>query len=522
MPMTLRYCLLPLCIWAISGSAKAQPGDLTNDLPFFEKQTKVYQKWLNRSGLNASLSVTDIDVEPKKLYLYLAFPYADTDSIVSAWRNLKTSFEQERPLSLEQQLFYKMTHIMEVRQSMAEVHIYDTYDLRREPRFYRIIRFEQGRVTVEESNPQAQTTYLRLQPLDFSRMKKTSAEVFKKTYSRQAVFDKTFQYAQGYFENKVYNDRKPQVDVLENENVLRFEVMDLHPEVLTAAADPTLCRILRTLNHECDWVKREMLTFTIAYEEQVNGFKLSMAVDGKYGSGRYSSVQRGSYIDMETDFDEYLERYADSFKQELQRHLQQSEDYFQFPWPPPKASAREPLPKELLLDATTYADVDDVLTTALDSCGYFDKSYFSVPGGFALVVRMEQINKDATSKKPPERWRIKIKRKMRFSLEDYFNALLFGNPGYFRVIAFIISDVPVSTSSEKPSQKQVSDWVDNGPPALPYEIGHIRYTEKHNCTALIYEFELPESGEKAFLSSNHTGRDHLIKSNLWRTLLERR
>lgn len=317
MPMTLHYSFLALCIWTLSGSVKAQPGDLTNDLPFFEKQTKVYQKWLNRSGLNASLSVTDIDVEPKKLYLYLAFPYADTDSIVSAWRSLKTNLEQKRPLSLEQQLFYKMTHIMEVRQSMAEVHIYDTYDLRREPRFYRIIRFEQGRVTVEESNPQDVRKYLTLKPPDFSRMKETSAEAFKKTYSRQAVFDKIFQYAKSYFEEKVYNDRRPKVDPLENGDALRFEVIDLRREVLTDAANPTLCRILRTFGHDCDWVKREMLTFTISYEEQPGGFRLTIAIDGKYGSGLYSRIQRGGYIDMETDFDEYLERYADKFREKL-------------------------------------------------------------------------------------------------------------------------------------------------------------------------------------------------------------
>lgn len=64
-----------------------------------------------------------------------------------------------------------------------------------------------------------------------------------------------------------------------------------------------------------------MLRFTISYEETLDGFRIRIELDGKYGSGFYNNVRRGGYIDMEVDFDEYLEDYSDEFSTTLQSVL---------------------------------------------------------------------------------------------------------------------------------------------------------------------------------------------------------
>lgn len=64
----------------------------------------------------------------------------------------------------------------------------------------------------------------------------------------------------------------------------------------------------------------------------------------------------------------------------------------QFPWPPPKASATENLPNiffsKVENHVTRLDDVDTKINKALESCGYYDRSYFVVPDGYALVTRL--------------------------------------------------------------------------------------------------------------------------------------
>ena len=300
----------------------AQPGGLIQDAGFFNQQKETYQRWLDHSGLGEVLHVEELKVEEDRLSLYLGFPYSDIDSIVRSWEVLKREFEMESPLSLEQQLFHKMVNLMEVRQSLADVQIYNTYDLRREPLFFRGIYFDEGRVKVEESNPRAKIREVKFAPHKLGeKMKSMSVEEFNKRYSKDAVFDLIYQYARQHFEQKRCEGRYPEVLLLENDEVLRFEAIDLCREVLTDAANPLLAKFLNTIGLDYNWVKREKLDVTIAYQELDTGFSLHIAIDGKYGSGLYSQVGRGGYYSMEIDFDEYLEVYADLFKERLRNEI---------------------------------------------------------------------------------------------------------------------------------------------------------------------------------------------------------
>jgi hypothetical protein len=317
---SLKSLFLPaMLILASPLAVQGQIEDLTRDMDFFQNQKAAYQRWLDHAGLGATLRVYELDVKPQRISLYLAFAYQDIDSVIVAWTQLKAAFEKTRPLSLEQELFYKMTQMMEVRQSLADVQIYDTYDLRKEPLFSRAIYFEDGRVQVQESNPKSKIREIAIRPASFAKMKKMTQENIRQEYDRKAVYDKIYEYAQKRYEKKVCEQRYPKVLLLESDESLRFEVEDLCREVLTHEANPALCGILSAIGYDCNWVKRELLTFTIVYKESSDGFRLSIEIDGKYGSGFYSNVRRGGYLNMEIDFDSYLERYADKFKEEIKR-----------------------------------------------------------------------------------------------------------------------------------------------------------------------------------------------------------
>lgn len=318
-----RYLPLLLLAVGVLGRLTAQPGlvnDLTQDKAFFERQSEIYQRWLDKAGLGNVLYVKDVQVEPKSVSLYLAFQYAKLDSIVSAWDQLENAFQQEGGLSLEQTLFYKWVNLIEVRQGLANVQVYDTYDLRREPLFFRGIYFEDGRVQIETSDPKSKTVEFLI-PLA-SGLGKGDAQGQLPARSRQELFDKTLAFAQERFQQTNCPQRYPEVHILENDQVLRFEVTDLCREVLIDEAQPFLCSVLKGAGiSDCNWVKRELLTFTMACSPAGNQLKVTLDIDGKYGSGLYEHVRRGGYLSMEIDFDEYLERYAQTFKEDLKRHL---------------------------------------------------------------------------------------------------------------------------------------------------------------------------------------------------------
>jgi hypothetical protein len=189
-----------------------------------------------------------------------------------------------------------------------------------------------------------------------------------------------------------------------------------------------------------------------------------------------------------------------------------------FPWPPPKASASDTIPRELIVDNAAHpllGTVERAIESAFQQAGYGEKSYYSVPGGFAMASRMEQMNQDGSSKGSADRWSLEVPRLSTFSLSLYLTALFRGRPGYYRVIVFVVTSQPFSQSSAKITSEDAAVWVSNGVNKLPEKIANQEYSPAHTCTALIYEFKRPE-GQRAQLMdpSEITGSIHLERSGL--------
>lgn len=200
--------------------------------------------------------------------------------------------------------------------------------------------------------------------------------------------------------------------------------------------------------------------------------------------------------------------------------------YPEFPWPPPRSSATVIIPYSLLMKnlTTTSApkmrDVVQRFEHAFNLCGYVEKSYYSVPDGFAIVTRLEQINSDGTPKENSERWIAEIQPLRKFSLDEYLKALFKARIGYYRVIVFIITPHPFSQTNVETSATEAQVWLSDGLNVLPNVIGQKEFVPEYQCTALVYEFEQHSTDEKPELviPGRLTGKAHVTNANLWEAL----
>lgn len=194
-----------------------------------------------------------------------------------------------------------------------------------------------------------------------------------------------------------------------------------------------------------------------------------------------------------------------------------------FPWPPPAASATEVLPSALLLAnrrLETLGDVDALLSASLGQNGYVEKSYFGVPEGFALATRLERIQANGRSMTAPARWAVASSGiGTNFSLGAYLRALFTADPGYYRVIVFIVTEVPFAQAQNSVKAADAEKWLRSGLNVLPEPIARRPYGSGVVATALVYEFRRDNSGSSdVLLPSPLTARAHLVESGLWKAL----
>jgi hypothetical protein len=191
-----------------------------------------------------------------------------------------------------------------------------------------------------------------------------------------------------------------------------------------------------------------------------------------------------------------------------------------FEWPPPRYSAFVEIPRAWIAPSeATLGSVADRLERAFDSAGYAERSYFWIPGGFALASRIETIRNDAAPAEGAERWAVEMDRPPQ-GFVDYIRALFDARPGLYRVIVFAATNEAVSAGEHAPSSSEARSWMYRGLLQLPASVRKLSYESDHHTIALIYEFEQPpdRSGARVRQPSSSPGRVHLQKSGLLRAL----
>ena len=158
----------------------------------------------------------------------------------------------------------------------------------------------------------------------------------------------------------------------------------------------------------------------------------------------------------------------------------------------------------------------------MDEAGYHERSYFALPNGFAVLTRIERIDADG---RPIANDRFNVSTTLdlgeAFTLPNIIRALLTANPGYYRIIAFLVTNRPTFQSSTPIRAQELQRFVDTGSDSLPPGVASLKYDTNagYHCVALIYEFEKEESQQEAvFMPSPDQGRDQLKYAGIWAAL----
>jgi hypothetical protein len=177
------------------------------------------------------------------------------------------------------------------------------------------------------------------------------------------------------------------------------------------------------------------------------------------------------------------------------------------------------LPDSLFASRSTVGDVTGAIILALERNGYVERSFFKTPvGGVALVTRLERINNNGSSAAEGKRWPVTQNNVSTADLLTFLRGLFFVEPGHYRVIVFILQDLPFAQSSQTATLEEARHWLRSGANVLPPEIAERPFKGGH-CTVLIYEFAADGTGVH-LIESPWTGREHLEKAGVL-SLLEK-
>jgi TonB-dependent SusC/RagA subfamily outer membrane receptor len=183
-----------------------------------------------------------------------------------------------------------------------------------------------------------------------------------------------------------------------------------------------------------------------------------------------------------------------------------------FTWSPPQWTARHDLPAGLLEgEDRTLGGVFGRLRDALVRAGYDEWGVYELDGdGFVVLARREVI--DDRGEPIPPRWRSDEE----MSWGEYFRALLFAEPGRYRVIAIVVSPRTFRPRGEV-RERVLTQFVVDGSRMLPPEYASIPLAPGTRYTALIYEFFRPtkDTPTRLVTQSRITSVQHLTYARRW-------
>src|SRR5581483_3458597 len=196
-----------------------------------------------------------------------------------------------------------------------------------------------------------------------------------------------------------------------------------------------------------------------------------------------------------------------------------------FPLPPPRYTCYEELDRSLVFTTNvneTLGNVADRLARAFRAAEYSQFSFYSLTNnrGFALLAQLEQIRTDGSFTK--HRWVLDVEPPDHFDLAWYIKALFFGRPGYYRVIVFLVTDLPfgqgevLTETKAKELLRGEEVNIDNN------HLADLSFNSNFKYNSLIYEFEKSETSQSPFFRETSvvgTARMHLEGAHLLSALL---
>ena len=196
-------------------------------------------------------------------------------------------------------------------------------------------------------------------------------------------------------------------------------------------------------------------------------------------------------------------------------------DYPTFPLPAPRPSAKIDLPVTLLgAQVATVGAAEQALRLELARRGYDDRSYYAVPGGFALATRAERFLPDGRSAQPPRRWAMAPSALIDWAQlrnpRQWVEAFRRADPGRYRVLVFLVTTQDRTTGGAAVNIKTAEAWTEGGADRLPRAIAGLPLTPDHHVEVLVYEFaRAAVNADPAFVRNSSLGaRGHLHGAGL--------
>ncbi|MCP5315714.1 MAG: hypothetical protein H6955_19305 [Chromatiaceae bacterium] len=131
------------------------------------------------------------------------------------------------------------------------------------------------------------------------------------------------------------------------------------------------------------------------------------------------------------------------------------------------------------------------------------------------MTRLEQTDADGTPLAEGTRYLLPGDDR-NFSFVDYVRSLFFVPDGYYRFIAFIVTDQPYTPTQEVLPEDEAIARLQGGSVALPNVYHEMQFTDAHRLDALIYEFHITAHTDnvKPVLPGRLPPNTHVEKSGL--------
>jgi hypothetical protein len=164
--------------------------------------------------------------------------------------------------------------------------------------------------------------------------------------------------------------------------------------------------------------------------------------------------------------------------------------------------------------------VGERIIGALEAAGYAEYSLYSVPGGFAVVARLERMDADGRPVAESLRF-LPPETPEPFSLATYVQGLFFAPEGDYRQIVFVVTPMVIQATAPAPTEAQAQKILWGGGDRLPDAYKAMPFADDDQVTALIYEFHKGGGARdvRTRAPGHFSALTHLERSGLYAQLL---
>ena len=190
-------------------------------------------------------------------------------------------------------------------------------------------------------------------------------------------------------------------------------------------------------------------------------------------------------------------------------------------WPPESPTWQFSLDRYIgSRDGLSLSSAGSRLQAAFESAGYLEHSYYAVPGGFAIITRIEQMDSAGNRLRGSERYELPGQRARDSLTNILYSLFVNAPPGYYRYIVVVVSVRPFATRNTALDDDEALRRLRRGANRLSSAYRRVPFTDDYNVDALIYEFRWDggDSPVRMLAPGRVSPQEHLTRTGLARAV----